>query len=193
MGAAGGAGPASSNGRNGTTMTASRPPSTCASTHAAGGGGGRRRLARRRRRRRSGRDTCRACGATHCVNGRVAEAQGWPSCVSLDRIMAPRHQGARRDYGSRGGSRAAHAPREWPRRCPKSPRRWASRMPSKRAPAREGKGLQKLLPCSHREGDEPRAAGRLRGASESERPAKQVSERVRTPDAPGRCAHAKIR
>ena len=55
------------------------------------------------------------------------------------------------------------------------------------------KGLQKLLPCSHRVGDEPRAAGRLRSASESERPAKQVSERVRTPDAPGRCAHAKIR
>ena len=58
------------------------------------------------------------------------------------------------------------------------------------------KGLQKLLPCSHQVGDEPGAAALMSartGASESERPAKQVSERVRTPDAPGRCAHAKIR
>jgi len=58
------------------------------------------------------------------------------------------------------------------------------------------KGLQRLLPCSHQVGDELGAAAiasAMTGASASERPAKQVSERARTRGALGRSSDAQIR
>ena len=190
MGAAGGAGPATSNGRNGTTIDRlAAAIDLCVDP-----------CGWRRRRSSS------ACTAAETPPKRSWHLPGmWGNALRQwegrggARLAVVRKFGP--DHGAEASGRKA---RLWVEgRLQGGPR--TSRVAEKVSEIAEMmgksnaveeitcKGLRKLLPCSHRVGDEPRAAGRLRGASESERPAKQVSERVRTPDAPGRCAHAKIR